>query len=102
MNTSSRRNFLRIASAAGLSRFGRMNAYAQTASNYKALVCIFLFGGNDSHNMVVPQSQTAYNAYKTIRGSLALPDTNAKLLPITAMDGTPYALTDGLTSIAPL
>ena len=84
---SSRRAFLRasgaFATAAGLSRFGMMNALAQTTSNYKALVCIFLFGGNDSHNMVVPQTQTQFNAYKTIRGSLALPDGNAKLLPVS-------------------
>src|SRR5579872_733001 len=89
----SRRNFLRIggafATAAGFSRFGMMNALAQGASNYKALVCVFLFGGNDSHNMVVPQSQSAFNAYRTIRGSLALPDGNAKLLPVTAKNGTP-------------
>jgi uncharacterized protein (DUF1501 family) len=103
---TSRRNFLRIggafATAAGFSRFGMMNALAQSASNYKALVCVFLFGGNDSHNMVVPQSQAAFNAYKAIRGSLALPDGNAKLLPVTAINGTPYALNDGLTSIYPL
>jgi len=102
---NSRRHFLRMgafATAAGFSRFGMMNALAQTASDYKALVCIFLFGGNDSHNMVVPQSQNAYNAYTAIRGSLALPDGNAKLLPITAKDGTPYAVTDGLASIQPL
>ena len=101
----SRRNFLRSASfatVAGLSRFGLMNALAQGASNYKALVCIFLFGGNDSHNMVVPQAQSAFNAYKSIRGSLALPDGNAKLLPVTAQNGTPYALTDGLAAIQPL
>jgi len=106
MRHLSRRNFLRaggtLATVAGLGRFGAMNALAQPASNYKALVCIFLFGGNDSHNMVIPQSQTAFNAYKSIRGSLALPDGNAKLLTITTKNGTPYAFTDGLTSIAPL
>ncbi len=103
---TSRRTFLRyggaFATAAGFSRFGMMNAFAQSASNYKALVCVFLFGGNDSHNMVVPQTQAAFDAYKGIRGSLALPDGNAKLLPVTAKNGTPYALNDGLTSIAPL
>ena len=101
----SRRNFLRsagaLATVAGFSRFGLMNAFAQSASNYKALVCVFLFGGNDSHNMLVPQSPAAFNAYKTIRGSLALPDGNAKLLPVSAVDGTPYALTGGLYSRSP-
>ena len=103
---SSRRNFLRFgsafATAAAFSRFGMINALAQSASDYKALVCVFLFGGNDSHNMLVPQSQAAFTAYKSIRGSLALPDGNAKLLPVSAIDGTPYALNDGLTSISPL
>ncbi len=105
-NNSSRRNFLRTGgaflTAAGMSRFGLMNAFAQGAPDYKALVCIFLLGGNDSHNMLIPQSQAAFNAYKSIRGSLALPDANAKLLPVSAADGTPYALTDGLSSISPL
>ncbi len=104
---SSRRTFLRLStggaiSAAGLARFGLMNAYAQQATDYKALVCIFLFGGNDGHNTVVPQVSSEYNAYKSIRGSLALPGTDAKLLAVTAKDGTPYALSDGLAGIHPL
>jgi uncharacterized protein (DUF1501 family) len=98
MNT--RRHFLKTATLAGLARFGALNALAQ-ASDYKALVCIFLFGGNDGNNLIVPQTQSEYNNYKTIRGSLALPDTNAKLLPVSAADGTPYALTDGLALIQP-
>src|SRR5450631_2724380 len=106
MKNTTRRNFLRyggaFATAAGFSRFGMMNALAQGASNYKALVCVFLFGGNDSHNMLVPQAASDFNAYKSIRGSLALPDGNAKLLPISAVNGTAYALNDGLTSIFPL
>jgi uncharacterized protein (DUF1501 family) len=103
---NSRRKFLRsagtAAAVAGLSRFGMMNALAQSASDYKALVCIFLFGGNDSHNMVVPLDANPYNAYKAIRGSLALPDGNAKLLPVSAVNGAAYGLNDGLTAIQPL
>src|ERR1043166_2192603 len=98
MNT--RRDFLKMATLAGFSRFGAVNALAQT-SDYKELVCIFLLGGNDSNSMVIPQTSSEYNAYKSIRGSLALPDTNAKLLPVTAKNGTPYALTDGLALIHP-
>jgi uncharacterized protein (DUF1501 family) len=106
---TSRRGFLKLATGAlapiaGLSRFGAMNALAQQApqSDYKALVCVFLFGGNDSHNMIVPQGAAQFNAYKAARGSLALPDVSAKLLPVTAKDGTPYALSDGLSAIHPL
>lgn len=97
---NSRREFLRMAALAGFARFGAVNALAQ-ATDYKALVCIFLFGGNDGNNLIVPQTQSEFNAYKSIRGSLALPDVNAKLLPVSAANGTPYALTDGLALIQP-
>lgn len=99
MNT--RRDFLKLASLAGFARFGAMNALAQSA-DYKALVCIFMYGGNDGNNLIVPQVQAEYDAYRNIRGSLALPDTSAKLLPVTAANGTPYGLTDGLAAIHPL
>lgn len=102
----SRRHFLRtaglFATAAGLSHLGLINAFAQNAADYKALVCVFLLGGNDGHNVIVPQTPNAYNAYKAIRGPLALPDVSAKLLPVLTQDGTPYALNDGLAAIHPL
>ncbi len=98
MNT--RRNFLKTASVAGMLRFGAINAMAQ-ATGYKALVCIYMSGGNDGNNVVAPQAPSEYSAYKSIRGSLALPDGNAKLLPVTALNGTPYGLTDGLAKIHP-
>jgi uncharacterized protein (DUF1501 family) len=77
-----RRNFLANASAlgvggavqrlglAGLSAaagFGSSTAIAQTANDYKALVCVFLFGGNDGNAMVMPYDQAAYDAYAAIR-----------------------------------
>ncbi|HEY1341908.1 MAG TPA: hypothetical protein VGF59_30560, partial [Bryobacteraceae bacterium] len=42
--------------AGSVTRFGMVNALAQTSStpNYKALVCVFLFGGNDGNNLIVP------------------------------------------------
>ncbi len=85
------------------SALSAMNAFAQPASDYKAIVCIFLYGGNDGNNLAVPMSQTEYNAYKAIRGTLALPDNSAKLLPVTSVaDGLPYGLNDGLKGIHPL
>ena len=61
----SRRDFLKRScctaasgfAAASFNRFGLVNALAQGAQDYKALVCVFLFGGNDSNNMVVPHEQ---------------------------------------------
>lgn len=103
MNT--RRDFLKMATLAGATRFGAFNALAQaqTPTDYKALVCIFLFGGNDPNNTIVPQVQSEYNAYKAIRGGLALPDGNApQLMPVSAANGTPYGLSNGLRGIHPL
>lgn len=104
--TTSRRGFLRLATGAlaplaGFSRFGMMNAYAQQAPDYKALVCVFLFGGNDGFNTVAPRAQSQYDAYKQIRGNLALPDGNGPLLNVTAKNGTPYGFNHGLQGIHP-
>ena len=50
-----------------------LTAGAASASNftdYKALVCLFLNGGNDSFNMLVPRQQNAYNEYEQVRGGV--------------------------------
>jgi uncharacterized protein (DUF1501 family) len=86
----SRRDFLKSTcctaaagfAAASFNRFGLVNALAQSTPDYKALVCIFLFGGNDANNMVVPLSSTGYASYQQLRSVLALPQ--ASLLPISA------------------
>ena len=57
--------------ASQLERFGLVTAHAQAASDYKALVCVFMFGGNDSNNMIVP-IDSRYDAYRTMRGPVAL------------------------------
>jgi len=51
-----------VGAAASFSRFGVMNAYAQTQTDYKALVCVFLNGGNDANNMIVPVDNAGYAA----------------------------------------
>jgi len=58
-------------------------------TDYKALVCLFLAGGNDSFNMLVPRDASAYAEYATVRDNLALPAGD--LLPITS---TGQAFTD--------
>ena len=85
-----------------LSFLSKANAFAQnTPPDYKALVCIFLSGGNDSHNMVVPLTQSEYNAYKAARGTLALPDSNGALIPVVTPENVPFGLNPGLAAIAP-
>ena len=69
----SRRNTLKALSAgalaSGLNGFTLPFAHAQTApSDYKALVCIFLFGGNDGNNMIIPADAAGYAAYNAVRG----------------------------------
>lgn len=60
---------------------------------YKALVCVFLSGGNDANNWIVPTDQATFDQYTAIRGNLALPQ--ASLLPLY-QSGTSGALyTDG-------
>jgi uncharacterized protein (DUF1501 family) len=88
MGRWTRRDFLRrtcCTAAAGMAamnfnRFGVVNALAQTTTDYKALVCVFLFGGNDSNNMVIPISSSGYASYQKGRSLLALPQN--QLLPI--------------------
>src|SRR6185436_4528124 len=73
-----RREFLRSCCALGavgmasqLESFGLVSAHAQGSSDYRALVCLFFFGGNDSNSMVVP-IDSRFAAYQTMRGPVAL------------------------------
>ncbi|WP_343626938.1 DUF1501 domain-containing protein [Roseateles puraquae] len=78
-----RREFLRRASALGvagtaapwaLTLAGIGEAAAATApTDYRALVCVFLYGGNDYGNTLVPYDQPSYDAYATIRQTLSTP-----------------------------
>ena len=85
----SRRDFLRFggralstaAAAGALHRAGLVNALAQTSSQYKAMVCIFLFGGNDANNLLIPNDSAGYANYAKIRQNLAI--AQASLVPIT-------------------
>jgi uncharacterized protein (DUF1501 family) len=74
------------------------HAATTTVSDYKALVCVYLFGGNDSNNLIVPVDTTHYTAYQSLRGSLAL--TGSKLLaPIADANNNPFALHYGLPEL---
>ena len=68
--------------AAGVQRFALINAFAQSAE-YRALVCVFLAGGNDGNNMIVPTGTTEYNLYSTARSTSGLAIARDTLLPVT-------------------
>jgi uncharacterized protein (DUF1501 family) len=61
-----------------LAKFGEINALAAPASGYQALVCIYLQGGNDGHNTIIPiaTAQQSYSRYATVRQGLALPQAS--------------------------
>lgn len=70
-------------SLAGLAALAAQSSVAANTSNgYRALVCLFMAGGNDAHNWVVPIDATGYAEYAKVRRELAWPA--AKLLPITS------------------
>ncbi len=66
-------------------------------TDYKATICLFLFGGNDSQNMVIPLG-AEYAAYAAGRGNLAIPEANA--LPISAgVSGRSFGLHPAMTGL---
>ncbi|WPB55973.1 DUF1501 domain-containing protein [Xylophilus sp. GOD-11R] len=82
------------------------DAAAAEAGDYKALVCVFLYGGNDYANTVVNYDSPSYAAYSNIRGTVALArnDLTSTLLQPTAAlpDGRQYALNPAMTAMAGL
>ncbi|MEO1573560.1 MAG: hypothetical protein AAFU65_01215, partial [Pseudomonadota bacterium] len=65
--------------------------------DYKSLVCVFLYGGNDTYNTIVPTDATGYNQYAAIRGPLALPSAG-----LHALNGINYGLHPSMGALAPL
>jgi uncharacterized protein (DUF1501 family) len=99
--TLDRRQFLKVSAlslaGAGLATLpGAVRAAlvgsAAPFPDYKAMVCVFLFGGNDSFNMIVPRSQAEYDVYARSRQNLAI--ARDQLLAIEALtsDGAQYGL----------
>lgn len=95
-----RRDFLLQTSAASLGLTSVVNslaqlkligsAAAQGAGDYKALVCFFLNGGNDSNNLLIPAgSSPARTAYESGRGAtvLAIPDASFDFTPTNSTNG---------------
>jgi uncharacterized protein (DUF1501 family) len=99
-----RRSFIKYASlaaagnAVALRPFGALNALAQSTTGYKALVCVFLYGGNDANNTLIQFDTAGYSNYATVRGPLAIPQS--QLLQLSAMPN--FALNPNLPDIQTL
>src|ERR1700691_2746191 len=90
-----------LAGSAALGQLGVLAAQAATAGDYKALVCIFLYGGNDANNTIVPLDTAGYANYAQTRSYLALPQS--QLLPLAVAAGAPqYGLHPALPGLQSL
>jgi uncharacterized protein (DUF1501 family) len=107
MTIRSRREFLGLMgrlAGAGLAceRLGLVHALAQSGAGcegYKALVCVFLFGGNDAANTVIPvRGEQTYADYARVRGPLALAEDQLHLIQ-TRQGGTVYGLHPRLSDL---
>ncbi|MDZ7628176.1 MAG: DUF1501 domain-containing protein [Parvularculaceae bacterium] len=120
MSAVTRREILRTASllgAYGAAPFAMnllpFNALAASTAGYKALVCVFLFGGMDNHDTVLPYDQSSYDQYAALRRTLmneynGLPGgssrTRARLLALNPTNaatfgGRQFALGEALAPI---
>jgi len=109
---TSRRDFLRnsacalggMALASSVESFGAIHALTpQAATDYKALVCIFMNGGNDGNNLLVALDQYAgYSAARNTAG-LAIPQSGAGgFLPLSPLSGGSYGLHPSMPEIKAL
>ena len=97
-----RREFLR-GSGAGAAVTAALAAYpypvvSQTIGtstpfpDYKALVCVFLIGGNDSFNVLIPRSNAEYNVYAASRQNMSVPQADLLAINPLTPDGADYGL----------
>jgi uncharacterized protein (DUF1501 family) len=117
-NLKSRRDFLKfgcrtlatLGAASAFGEAGRLAAQTSGATDYKALVCIFLFGGSDANNMLIPNETTGTNAndarysyanYAKVRQNLALAQNTLAAIHDSAT-GVSFGLHPSLAPLANL
>ena len=113
MKYKSRRKFIKefglgalgLTAASSITKLKAMNAaFLNNSTNlltndYKAIVCFYFAGGNDSFNMVVPRGNPEYDEYAVTRSDLAI--SQNELLPITPVtsDGKQYGVNPAMSNI---
>jgi len=115
--STSRRDFLRttacalggMALASSIDTFGVVQALTpQGVAGYKALVCIFLNGGNDGNNMLVSLDQyngpagSLVEGYSNVRAASGLAIPQANLLPISPVSGGSYGFHPNMPEVRDL
>jgi len=92
--------------ALNLATLAEASAATAPVGDYKALVCVFLSGGNDNANTLIPVDPTNYALYQGIRGAIALPQSDLAATTLTPAvplpNGRQMALAPGLAALKPM
>src|SRR5688572_18919128 len=92
------RSGMGLAGALGAGTLGNLiGARPAHATDYKALVCIFLYGGNDGINTIVPTDSARHTLYRSVRGGMAIP--SASLRPLAGIN---FGLHPAMAALAPV
>ncbi|QIA65042.1 DUF1501 domain-containing protein [Vibrio astriarenae] len=91
-----------MASTPVLSMMGTGSVNAMPDNDYKALVCVFLFGGNDGFNMLVPNNDAHYDEYVTARPDIALPQDSLLPLALSTDSTLTLGLHPSMSDVQPL
>jgi len=111
-----RRRFIGQAACSGLgltgvmSTLGTLRLFNATLSaqglpvgeDHKSLICLFLYGGNDANNILVPRDASSYASYQNNRGILALNRDDLLPLNISNDDGREFGLHPAMSALRPL
>ncbi|MFN3255881.1 MAG: DUF1501 domain-containing protein [Ilumatobacter sp.] len=106
--THSRREFLRRAGLLAGAGFaapwamdlaGLASAAPSAATDYRAIVCLFMYGGNDHYNTFIPDDDEGYRVYAAARAGIARP--RSSILPISPARGFDGAGTFGFAPELP-
>lgn len=90
----SRRTFLKSVGASALVSQVGWATESTSSNDYRALVCIFLNGGNDGFNTLVPTDDSHYQEYADVRKHLAIAKSDLLPTPLSGLDraGSPVSL----------
>ncbi len=91
------------AATLAMERFGMTDVFAQ-AADYKALVCVFLFGGNDSDNILIPyDNYSQYAVKRNNSANVGIPQASLlQITPSSGLGGAKFGLHPSLDGIKSL
>ncbi len=103
LKTATKFTAMGAAAPMALNLAGIQAAAAQTAGDYRALVCVFLFGGNDQTSTLVPFDNAEFSALVAARGSIARPAADfVPLGSVASQANRSFALAKELSPLASL